>query len=100
MAYLRFELLLSEVGWSGDVLVTLSGSHVVIRESGRPRRGIATWTRQERFWLSSAGENVRIRVILSGTSKLQRVGSEKELPSFATRQRAAGRRRYQDTPGG
>lgn len=40
------------VVWSGDVLVTLSGSHVVIRESGRPRRGIATWT-SKRFWLSS-----------------------------------------------
>lgn len=40
----RIAALRSESRWSGDVLVTLSGSHVVIRESGRGRRGIATWT--------------------------------------------------------
>ena len=43
MAYLRFELLLSPVlklAWSGDVLVTLSGSHVVIRESAARYRNL------------------------------------------------------------
>jgi len=45
MAYLRFELLLpSEVGGQVMSWSRCLGSHVVIRESGRRRRGIATWT--------------------------------------------------------